>query len=151
MISYFQTSGNIIIIFMRTILIFLFTFLVNFSVQANHQNEAYEPHNWGKFEIKGSDNYYKFNFELVEDQDVKKEIKNSKKTGIVSYLLFEDGKIKIDEENLPDYIKSNNGVMSSKSVGKSLVSYVLGHAICDGYIESIDTTLDEWSVLNGTL
>ena len=78
MISYFQTSGNIIIIFMRTILIFLFTFLVNFSVQANHQNEAYEPHNWGKFEIKGSDNYYKFNFELVEDQDVKKEIKKVK-------------------------------------------------------------------------
>ena len=151
MISYFQTFGNIIIIFMRTILIFIFTFLVNFSVQANHQNEAYEPHNWGKFEIKGSDNYYKFNFELVEDQDVKKEIKNSKKTGIVSYLLFEDGKIKIDEENLPDYIKSNNGVMSSKSVGKSLVSYVLGHAICDGYIDSIDTTLDDWSVLNGTL
>ncbi len=151
MISYLQTSGIIIIIFMRTTLIFLFTFLVNFSVQANHQNEAYEPHGWGKFEIKGSDKYYKFNYELVEDQDVKKEIKNSKKTGIVSYLLFEDGKIKIDEENLPDYIKSNNGVMSSKSVGKSLVSYVLGHAICDGYIDSIDTTLDDWSVLNGTL
>ena len=66
---------------MRTILLFLLTFLINFSVQAKHQNEEYEPHGWGKFEIKGSDNYYKFNFELVEDQDVKKELKIVKKLG----------------------------------------------------------------------
>jgi CubicO group peptidase (beta-lactamase class C family) len=41
--------------------------------------------------------------------------------------------------------------MPSHSVGKSLVSYVLGHAICEGYIDSIDVTLDDWSVLDGTL
>ena len=70
---------------------------------------------------------------------------------MISYLLFEDNKIKIDEENLPNYIKSNNGIMPSHSVGKSLVSYVLGHAICEGYIDSINITLDDWSVLDGTL
>src|SRR6056300_1481700 len=131
-------------------IIFLSSLLNSVSL-AKHQNEPYEPNGWDKFLVKGSDNYYKFQSELVEDKDVKKEIDNSQKTGIISYLLFEDNKIKIDEENLPDYIKSNNGVMSSKSVGKSLVSYVLGHAICEGYIDNINVSLDDWSVLDGTL
>ena len=128
-----------------------FSFLFIFSSLAEHQNEPYEPHNWDKFLVNGSDKYYKFKSELIEDKSVKKEIKNTKKTGLISYLLFEDNKIKIDEENLPEYIKSNNGIMPSHSVGKSLVSYVLGHAICEGYIDSINITLDDWSVLNGTL
>ena len=131
--------------------IIFFSLILSFPSQAEHQNEPYEPNGWDKFLVKGSQNYYKFQSELVEDKDVKKEIDNSQKTGIISYLLFEDNKIKIDEENLPDYIKSNNGVMSSKSVGKSLVSYVLGHAICEGYIDNINITLDDWSVLDGTL
>jgi len=126
-------------------------FLLNSVSLAEHQNEPYEPHDWDKFQVNGSDNYYKFQSELVEDKDVKKEIDNSQKTGLISYLLFEDNKIKIDEENLPVYIKNNNGIMPSHSVGKSLVSYVLGHAICEGYIDSINITLDDWSVLDGTL
>ena len=134
---------------------FSFFIVLSFFLISNsfsgHQNEPYEPHNWDKFLVKGSENYYKFQSELIEDQDVKKEIKNKNKTGLMSYLLFQDDKIKIDEEDLPNYIKSNNGVMPSHSVGKSLVSYVLGHAICEGYIDSIDITLDDWPVLNGTL
>jgi CubicO group peptidase (beta-lactamase class C family) len=128
-----------------------FSFLFIFSSLAEHQNEPYEPHDWDKFKVVGSENYYKFKSELVEDKDVKKEIDNSQKTGLISYLLFEDNKIKIDKENLPNYIKSNNGIMPSHSVGKSLVSYVLGHAICEGYIDSIEAILDDWSVLDGTL
>jgi CubicO group peptidase (beta-lactamase class C family) len=128
-----------------------FSFLFIFSSLAEHQNQPYEPHDWDKFKVVGSENYYKFGTELIEDKDVKKEIKNTKKTGLISYLLFEDDKIKIDEESLPYYIRSNNGIMPSHSVGKSLVSYVLGHAICEGYIDSIEVTLDDWSVLDGTL
>ena len=131
-------------------IIFLSSLLNSVSL-AKHQNEPYEPHGWDKFLIKGSDNYYKFESKLIEDKNVKKEIKNNQKTGIISYLLFEDNKITIDEEDLPEYIKRNNGIMPSHSVGKSLVSYVLGHAICEGYIDSINITLDDWSVLDGTL
>ena len=131
--------------------IIIFSLILSFPSQAKHQNEPYEPHNWDKFKVIGSENYYKFETDLIEDKDVKKEIKNTKKTGLISYLLFEDNKIKIDEESLPNYIKSNNGVMPSHSVGKSLVSYVLGHAICEGYIDNINITLDDWSALNGTL
>ena len=131
-------------------IIFLSSLLNSVSL-AKHQNEPYEPNGWDKFLVKGSQNYYKFQSELVEDKDVKKEIDNSQKTGLISYLLFEDNKIKIDQENLPNYIKINNGIMPSHSVGKSLVSYVLGHAICEGYIDNINITLDDWSVLDGTL
>ena len=136
---------------MRILLLFLLSFFFNLPIQAEHQNEAYEPYSWKSFIVKGSDNYYKFESELIEDKSVKKEIKNTKKTGLISYLLFEDNKITIDEEDLPYYIKSNNGIMPSHSVGKSLVSYVLGHAICEGYIDSIEVILDDWSVLDGTL
>ena len=136
---------------MKYIFITFLSFLLNSFSLAKHQNEPYEPHNWDKFKVNGSENYYKFETDLIEDKNVKKEIENTKKTGLISYLLFEDNKIKIDEENLPEYIKSNNGIMPSHSVGKSLVSYVLGHAICEGYIDSINITLDDWSVLDGTL
>src|SRR6056300_2026967 len=131
--------------------IIFFSLILSFPSQEKHQNEPYEPHNWDKFKVIGSENYYKFETDLIEDKNVKKEIKNTKKTGLISYLLFEDNKIKIDEENLPEYIRSNNGIMPSHSVGKSLVSYVLGHAICEGYIDSINIILDDWSVLKGTL
>jgi len=135
----------------KYLLIIFLSSLLNSISLAKHQNEPYEPHSWGKFKVKGSDNYYEFESELIEDKSVKKEIKNNQKTGLISYLLFEDNKIKIDEEDLPYYIKSNNGIMPSHSVGKSLVSYVLGHAICEGYIDNINITLNDWSVLDGTL
>ena len=86
---------------MRILLLFLLSFFFNLPIQAEHQNEAYEPHSWKSFIVKGSDNYYKFESELIEDKSVKKEIKNTKKTGLISYLLFEDNKITIDEEDLP--------------------------------------------------
>ena len=37
------------------------------------------------------------------------------------------------------------------SVGRSMASYTLAHAICEGYIDDINITLDDWSVLDGTL
>jgi CubicO group peptidase (beta-lactamase class C family) len=39
----------------------------------------------------------------------------------------------------------------SNSMGKSLVSYVTGHAICEGYIEDINVKLDDWPLIQGTL
>ena len=53
--------------------------------------------------------------------------------------------------DLPDFVKSNKDYLASYSVGKSLVSYVTGHAICEGYIDSVDVVLDDWSILDNTL
>ncbi len=106
------------------------------------------------WEAKGSENHYKFQSNLREDKDVLKEIKNTKKTGLISYLLFEDGKIVIDESDIPIKIQRDriiDGLLPSHSMGKSLVSYVTGHAICEGYISSVDERLTGWDVIENTL
>ena len=36
-------------------------------------------------------------------------------------------------------------------MGKSLVSYVTGHAICEGYISSVDEKLTGWDIIENTL
>ena len=41
-------------------------------------------------------------------------------------------------------------MFKSHSVGKSVVSYVMGHAICEGYIESVDSRVNEWPILQNT-
>ena len=135
----------------KIIIILIFNFLIFSNSYAKHQYEEYSFNAFWKYEIKGSDNYYKFNSDLIEDKNVIKELKNKKKTGLHSYLLFEDNKIKIDEHDLPSYIKNNKGLMPSHSMGKSLVSYVTGYAICEGYIDNINVKLDDWSTVKGTL
>ena len=135
----------------KIILIFLFNLIIFTNSYAKHQYEEYSFDAFWKYEIKGSNNYYKFRSDLIEDKDVKKELKNNKKSRLVSYLLFEDNKIKIDEHDLPFYIKSNKGLLPSHSMGKSLVSYVTGYAICEGYIDNINVKLDDWSTVKGTL
>ena len=134
---------------------YLFILLLNmmtiFPSYAKHQYEEYSFNAFWKYEIKGSDKYYKFNSDLIQDKHVIKEIKNNNKTHLVSYLLFEDDKIKIDEHDLPSDIKNNKGLLPSHSMGKSLVSYVTGYAICEGYIDNINVKLDDWSTIKGTL
>ena len=136
---------------MRILLIFLFSLLIFSTSSAKHQYEEYRFNASWKYETKGSDNYYKFNSDLIKDKDVIKELKNKKKTYLVSYLLFEDNKIKIDEHDLPSWVKKNKGLLPSHSMGKSLVSYVTGYAICEGYIDNINIKLDDWSTVKGTL
>ena len=134
---------------------YLFITFLNFllitSLQANHDTFEYDFVYFKKFEVKGSQDHHKFKKDLISDKIILEEIKDSKKSGLISYLLFEDNKIKIDESALPIYIKENNGLLLSNSVGKSLVSYVTGHAICEGYIENVDVVLDDWSILDGTI
>ena len=105
--------------------------------------------------IKGSENHYKFQSNLREDKDVLKEFKNNKNTGIISYLLFENDKIVIDVSDIPKKISSGHyiidGLLPSHSMGKSLVSYVTGHAICEGYIDSVNVKLNDWPLIKNTL
>jgi len=135
----------------KYLFILLLSMTIIFPSYAKHQYEEYSFNAFWKYEIKGSDKYYKFNSDLIQDKNVIKEIKNNNKTHLVSYLLFEDDKIKIDEHDLPSNIKSNKGLLPSHSMGKSLVSYVTGYAICEGYIDNINVKLDDWSTIKGTL
>ena len=37
------------------------------------------------------------------------------------------------------------------SYGKTITSYILGHAICDGYIDSLDSKIDDWNLIKGSI
>ena len=85
------------------------------------------------------------------------------KTALVSYLLYEDGHITVDEispeDRLGEFFTIKNPLIKDTegpklvghSVGKSMVSYVLGHAICEGYIKGVDSVIDDWPLIEGTL
>ena len=76
------------------------------------------------------------------------------KKAILSYLYFQDDQILIDEltpkDRFGDFVK-NETKLRSNSVGKSMVSVVVGHAICEGYIESLDSKIHDWPMLKNTL
>ena len=102
-------------------------------------------------EIKASEKPYEFKFELREDEVVKKQMQ---KTALLSYLLYENGKITVDEISPKDKfgkVFKNDTKYHSQSVGKSFASYILGHAICKGYIGGIDAQLNDWPILENTL
>ena len=102
-------------------------------------------------EVKGSNNPYNFQFDLRDDKYIKKQMQE---TALLSYLLYEDGKIVIDEITPKDRFGdmfSDTSMYTSASVGKSIASYITGHAICEGKIKSVDSKLDDWPVLEDTL
>jgi CubicO group peptidase (beta-lactamase class C family) len=104
-----------------------------------------------KFKVKASKNYKKFNFNLKKDDFVNKQLNE---TAMLSYLMYDNGNITIDEitpEERFGKIFKNNTQYISNSVGKSLISYITGHAICKGYISGINHRLNDWSVLENTL
>ena len=153
-------SGVKLILMKKLLVIIVLGLLLNTNAQAKHKTFDDPFLHWNTFEAKGSENHYKFQSSLREDKDVLKEIKNTKKTGLISYLLFEDDKIVIDESDIPDKTRKGKnhkaekiwkGLLPSHSMGKSLVSYVTGHAICEGYISSVDEKLTGWDVIENTL
>lgn len=106
---------------------------------------------WSRIGAKASSKPYEFKSELRDDKEIIKEMKN---TGLLSYILFENGKIVIDEISPKDRfgkLFKDNTKWTSASIGKSITSYLVGHAICDGYIESVDTKLSDWPLLQNTL
>ena len=113
--------------------------------------QMYKDYNYGS---NGSENFKKLDVKIQDSKLsklVEKQIKNRKKTGLVNYVLYENGKIVIDQSNYNEEIIKNNGLLRSNSMGKSLVAYVVGHGICKGYIDSVNVKLSDWEILNNTL
>src|SRR5210317_1867351 len=103
-----------------------------------------------KFKIKATENYKKFNFNLKKEDYVTKQLQE---TALLSYIVYENGNITQDEITPKDrfgkYFK-NDTKWTSMSMGKSIISYIAGHAICRGYISGINETLD-WDIFDNTL
>jgi len=132
------------------IIFVIFLFLNSNSVSfANHANEPYCFDCMHKYKIGDKKNEtYDFKINL-QNNDLSKtvddQIKN-KKTGLVSYLLWEKNEILIDQNRKSKYRKN----YPSHSVGKSLVSLVTGYAVCGGYIDSVYSNINYPTVV-GTL
>ena len=101
-------------------------------------------------ELKPTKKPYEFKFNLIEDKFVKKQMKTK---GILSYLYYQDGQVLIDEtspkERLGKFMNDETKYYSM-SMSKSLVSYITGQAICDGYIDGVDARINVWSILNNS-
>ena len=109
------------------------------------------PTEYNRYFVTPSQNTYEFKFDKIENKFVKKQLKTK---GILSYLYFEDGKIIIDEVSPKERLGklfNDETKFRSNSMGKSLPSYILGHAICEGYIDSLDSTISDWSLVKNTL
>ena len=104
-----------------------------------------------KYEVKPSSKPYKFKSNLQEDKYIDKQLN---KTGLISYLRFEDENITIDkftpEDRFGKFINKKTKLRAN-SVGKTMASYVVGHAICGGYIDSVNTKINDWPLLENTL
>ena len=93
--------------------------------------------------------------EYVEQPNMVSETLNAElsKGYILSYLYYEKGVIKYNgkandgrfDRNIDDQMP-----FFSHSTGKSITSYIVGHAICDGYISSMDEVID-WPMMSKTL
>ena len=104
-----------------------------------------------KYSINPSKTSYKFQSNLIEEKYIDKQLN---KSGLLSYLYFENGVIKIDKispKNRFGKFIDDDTKFRSNSVGKTMVSYVVGHAICEGYIESIDSKVNDWPLVENTL
>ena len=122
--------------------------------QVFHFNKQHD--NWDKHIIKGSENPYKFKINLKEDKKklIKSIDKDMQKSGLLSYLLFENDEIVIDKKspkNRLGLLFDDDTKWTTASVGKSFTSYVVGQAICDGYIENVDVKLNDWPLIKNTL
>ena len=105
----------------------------------------------GKWLTEPSSNPYEFEFDLREDKKVDKELK---KSAMMSYLLFENGKITVDKKSPEDrfgILLNEDAKLFSSSVGKTIVSYVLGNAVCEGYIDGVNSKIDDWPLIKNTL
>ena len=102
-------------------------------------------------EFKPINNSYDFKFNLIEDKFLKKQMKTK---GILSYLYYQDGEVLIDElspkEKLGEFL-NNETKFYSMSMGKSVTSYLVGHAICEGYIDGVDARVNDWPIIKDSL
>ena len=84
-------------------------------------------------------NALKFNLQK-DPKIIKKIVKKMQSKALISYLMYEDGEIVIDQLSPPERfgdLIDNDTMIYSMSLGKSLGGYLMGHAICKGYINSL--------------
>ena len=101
--------------------------------------------------VQASENYEEFE---ISNKSHKKIDEQMKKGTIFSYLYYANDKMVYDV--LPPKKRFNmtlneESYFASNSMGKSVTSYLLGHAICEGYIGSPDEIINDWPLMESSL
>ncbi|WP_440693214.1 hypothetical protein [Candidatus Pelagibacter sp. HIMB1695] len=133
---------------MTRIIYFILSFFIMIGVTFAGEKYAFNSHHKYKIGDKKNDTY-DFEFDLKTNHlyvKVKEQI-SMKDTGLVSYILFENNKILVDQNRKSKY----KGPYPSHSIGKSLVSLVTGYAICGGYINHTVYDRIDYPTVAGTL
>jgi len=111
-----------------------------------------EKNAFDSYDVQPSGNASQFEYELKTNAFLTEQMQTK---SLVSYLYYNDGKIIYDEIWPSD---RNRGIkiedsthLRSNSIGKSLVSYVAGHAICEGYVDGLDAKMNDWPLIENTL
>jgi len=103
------------------------------------------------YTIEPKGNAVEFNFDKnLPSSTLEKELSEGL---ILSYLFYDNGVIKFNgKAKNGRFIEDINDetLFFTHSTGKSITSYIVGHAICDGYISSIDEIIN-WPLMNNTL
>ena len=150
---------------MKKFIIFyiILTFFMMIGVTFAGEKYSFNKHYAYKIGDKKNDTY-EFQFDLenttyvsfrnsigrTQKIDLEKLVEaqiSDKKTGLVSYILFENNKILVDQNRKSKY----RGPYPSHSVGKSLVSLVTGYAMCGGYINHSVFDRIDYPTVEGTL
>ena len=92
----------------------------------------------------------KLNFATKDSDFVKHQLKTN---GVLSYLFFDNGAVTHDA--LPpdgrfDFDLNEATEFRGNSLGKSVVSYLVGHAQCNGHIAAVNEDLSSWPLVKNT-
>ena len=132
--------------------LWIFTIIIHLilMIGVTFAGEKYAFNSHHKYKIGDKKNdTYDFEIDLQTNRlskTVDEQI-SDKNTGLVSYILFENNKILVDENRKSKY----RGPYPSHSIGKSLVSLVTGYAMCGGYINHTVFDRIDYPTVAGTL
>ena len=99
------------------------------------------PSQLNKVKIAPASKIKNLNKKIVENKNTKKIDKNIKNKSLLSVLYFDGQNVVVDKKS--DKI-DNETKLYSFSISKSFVSYILGNAICDGHIKSLDDKISNY-------
>ena len=105
---------------------------------------------YDKLSIKASSKPYEFKFNLKKNDQNKFIFKQLDKTALTSYLKYEDNQIVMDMKSTKFFLEDDLQLYGH-SYGKTITSYILGHAICDEYIDGLDSKIDDWKLIKGSI
>ena len=138
-----------------SIVAILFAFVFNTASFSNHLKDKSKkekekwhelrlgnwPSQFDKVKIKPANKIKNLTKKSIENKNTKKIDKNIKKKSLLSVLYFDGQNIIVDKKS--DRIK-NETKLYGFSMSKSFVSYILGNAICEGHIKSLEDKISSY-------